>query len=195
MPVEWGPILPRGDAGSALEGGGGHSESHRVPTVHQLLRRMEAMTGYEYGDDPNVVLNEIAEGRLRLDPADPYFVGKKFFDTLMDSRLDRESLRAMTTPESRRWWGDDFNNAAVFAKSIVDPGFSSRVTYADDDPEVAYFPVFVGVRDRVRMEVGDSLDVKHAIVTLVWRDDFSRWLVHRIGEPVPADAVPHSPRI
>jgi hypothetical protein len=64
------------------------------------------------------------------------------------------------------------------------------VNKAQGDPDVAYAKILSGVTQSY--EVLDEQPVlAAAVITLVWRPDHRRWMVHGIGDYISPEEVPH----
>jgi hypothetical protein len=117
---------------------------------------------------------------------DPQTIGYQFFSALLDQ--DIESLELLVTPESRPAWGN-FGVAIALLHALDNPGMMQEGIRAQRDPDVCYMRVLRGVQrshevtDYVRLD--DPL-----LMTLVWRPEFGRWMVHHFGDAVEPSSVP-----
>lgn len=112
-----------------------------------------------------------------------------FMSALDDITENRDALSFLVTPESLSAWGD-FSEAATFRDSIEDRGIGSIPKRAYGDDDVAYGAILGGVTDSFQMQ-SEELVSAAAVVTMVWRPSFGRWMVHGFGDYIPADQVPH----
>jgi hypothetical protein len=110
-------------------------------------------------------------------------VALAFVTALRNYETRRGVLPTLVTPESLPEWGD-FWRPARYVRGLGDLAVGKQASRAEGAPDVAY--------GTVRRE-GDAAPV--AIVTLVWRPEYGKWLVHAFGDdPVPANVVPRTPR-
>ena len=121
---------------------------------------------------------------------DPVSVGMMFLNALEDHVRYYNALLTLTTPESHPAWGD-FSNAAEMLRSIDDYGVGSMANEAVGAPDVAYIKILRGVTEPY--EVVDAQPVMAAaIMTLVWRPELDRWVVHGIGDSLLPEQVPRT---
>ncbi len=120
---------------------------------------------------------------------DPTVVGTMFVRALGNPRENFNALSQFATPESLSSFGN-FTSAADLLESIGDWGFSPKDRRALGDDAVAYFEIHRGVPQSY--EVLDPQPMMPAaVLTLVWRPEFGRWMVHAIGAYVRPEDVPH----
>ena len=94
------------------------------------------------------------------------------------------------TPESRPSWGD-FSVARDMLPSEETRGYASETRFAEGEPRVGYLSIFRGANDTVQNISGqEQMTAARAVLTLVWRADFDRWMVHAIGDYVHPNDVP-----
>jgi hypothetical protein len=121
---------------------------------------------------------------------DPLSVGMMFLNALEDHVHHPNALLTLTTPESHPAWGD-FSETAEMLRSIDDYGVGSVANRAVDAPDVAYVKVFRGVTQP--HQVLDEQPVPAAaVMTLVWRPELDRWVVHAMGGSLPPEYVPRT---
>jgi hypothetical protein len=114
------------------------------------------------------------------DFTDPGEVLITFLAALEDREQHREALCVLVTPESLEDWGD-FSAEAAALEALGDWGVSSKPLRAVDDPDVAYGKVLSGVRESFQL-VDDGVLSVALIVTLTWRPECDRWLIHAVGK-------------
>ncbi|MDQ0866484.1 hypothetical protein [Arthrobacter globiformis] len=119
---------------------------------------------------------------------DPRRIGYWFFRALHDRAKNLDDLHLIVTPESRPLWGS-FEIAAALLDSIEDPGMLQEAVYADGDPEVCYMRVVREAKEHTFSTPTTMLD-DPLLITLVWRPDHGRWMVHGLGDAVHPDRVP-----
>ncbi|MFD1211000.1 hypothetical protein ACFQ36_02955 [Arthrobacter sp. GCM10027362] len=119
----------------------------------------------------------------------PLAVAMAFCHALDDHERYRPALSQLVTPESLPAWGD-FSETAGFLRSLENVGYGSQVTPAVGDPDVVYFKILSGVKQSYQALEDQVMDIA-AIVTLVWRPEYGRWLVHAIGDYLRPEEVPH----
>jgi hypothetical protein len=119
---------------------------------------------------------------------DPRRIGYWFFRALHDRAKNLDDLHLIVTPESRALWGS-FEIAAALLDSIEDPGMLQQAVYADGDPEVCYMRVVREAKEHTFSTPITMLD-DPLLITLVWRPDHGRWMVHGFGDVVHPDRVP-----
>lgn len=124
-----------------------------------------------------------------FDPADPAQIAFTFLAALDDVARNCESLELIVTPESLGSWGD-FIEASEYLASIPNWGLGSMPTPAEGDSSVQYAKILSGV-DQTFQVLEEQAIFAAALITLVWRSDYGRWMVHALGEAVHPDAVPH----
>jgi hypothetical protein len=125
------------------------------------------------------------------DPRNPVSIGLMFLSALTDP-VDKsnDNLLWLTTPESHVMWGD-FSDARALMDSIVNWGVGSLANPAVGDDSVRYMKVLPGVTANYQVK-GDVLVETAAILTIVWRADHDRWMVHHLGrEFIAPEHVPH----
>jgi hypothetical protein len=108
--------------------------------------------------------------------ADPVSVGWLFLDALTDPLTKRDALELLVTPESREMWGD-FAEAAATLMHMEAWGASSIAVQAMNAPDVRYVKVIAGVTQQHQL-VCDSSAIYSVVLTLVWRPEHGRWMVH-----------------
>lgn len=155
------------------------------------------MTGYEDRPPENwrLVMKDDEAAQVAAGIADsgadgsPVHAALTFCNALANRRRNRGALRMLVTPESLPAWGD-FREAANGLADIPDWGFGTMANRAAGDDAVAYFKILSGVReDSIVLDA--QVMFAAAIVTLVWRPEFGRWLVHAFGGPLLPERVPH----
>ena len=119
---------------------------------------------------------------------DPRRIGNWFFRALHDRAKNLDDLHLIVTPESRPLWGS-FEIAAALLDSIEDPGMLQEAVYADGDPEVCYMRVIREAEGHTFTTPATMLD-DPLLITLVWRPDHGRWMVHGFGDLVHPERVP-----
>jgi hypothetical protein len=124
------------------------------------------------------------------DETHPSTIALAFMSVMEDPTGWTEELRSIVTPESVDSWGD-FSAAAAVVASINDWGLGSVPNAAYEAPDVAYVKILRGVTESYQQE-GDDLILVPAVLTLVWRPEFGRWLVHGIGNAVRPEDVPRT---
>lgn len=122
--------------------------------------------------------------------ANPFAMAMTFIQGLQDRTEFLPALEAVTTPESRAAWGD-FAEAAAALDSIEDWGIGSMPSRAEGASDVAYAVVLRSVGQGFQSLDEQVVDAA-AIITLVWRPEFGRWLVHAFGHYVSPDELPRS---
>lgn len=120
---------------------------------------------------------------------DPASVAHLFYDAIREPGVYENALAFLTTPESHPMWGD-FTEAARLLAEIDSPGISTMVNEAVGDPDVVYAKVLRGVTTSYQV-LDDQFVDGAAVITLVWRSDFGRWMVHALGDYVRPEDVPH----
>ena len=119
---------------------------------------------------------------------DPGEVGRMFCQALRHPSENATALRWLVTPESLDLWAD-FQHEANILDSLGDYGITADAKPAfGDDPDVAY--------SRLVKDVPEDFQATGAIIgswviTLVWRADYGRWMVHHFGDYVLPENVPH----
>ncbi|MFC7848574.1 hypothetical protein ACFUTU_08880 [Arthrobacter sp. NPDC057388] len=116
---------------------------------------------------------------------DPRRIGYWFFRALHDRARNLDDLHLIVTPESRPLWGS-FEMAAALLDCIEDPGMLQEAVYAHGDLDVCYMRIIREARDHTPTTVLDD----PLLITLVWRPDHGRWMVHHFGDMVHPDRVP-----
>jgi hypothetical protein len=119
---------------------------------------------------------------------DPRQIGYWFFRALHDRARNLDDLHLIVTPESRPLWGA-FEIAAALLDSIEDPGMLQEAVYAHGDLEVCYMRVIREAKEHTFITPATIMD-DPLLITLVWRPDHGRWMVHGFGDMVHPDRVP-----
>lgn len=114
---------------------------------------------------------------------DPNHVARVFVEGLLG---DGDDLADWVTPQSRDTW-DDFVAARKTVRAIEGLGLSTGNTRAEGRRDVAYVAMPSGVHNARVVPGSTRLDAD--AITLVWDELADRWLVHSIGEPVPAEVL------
>lgn len=121
---------------------------------------------------------------------DPHATALTFLYQLEQPARSVRALHALTTPESHDAWGD-FSGAAAGVASLglweLEPKLS-RPAGAND---VAYAVVREPI-DRVGSAAHAPVMSRMAIITMVWRQEQQRWLVHSLGRYVCPEDLPRS---
>lgn len=126
---------------------------------------------------------------------DPFRIALLFLSCLAGSNEDPElqdALRLLVTPESRAGFGD-FRSARERLASIDRWAVGDCPVPAFQDPEVVYVKLLSGVVVSFRVE-SEQLVLAAAVITLVWRSQPQRWMVHAFGPPEPPSQVPRLTR-
>ena len=118
--------------------------------------------------------------------AHPAKVAYIFFRALLERNLD--DLLFLVTPESAQRWGR-FDEAYKLLRSMKHPSVTSRAEYASGDRHVAYVGVFQTPGGTVRS--GGEGVLSGQVITLVWRKEHGRWMVHHFGDYELPENVPH----
>jgi len=124
------------------------------------------------------------------DPTNPVFIGILFCNALADHHHYRVALGKLVTPESLPNWGD-FSEAAALLASIEDHAYGSRTNPAQGAPDVHYFKILRNVPESYQL-LDDQLLAGAAVLTLVWRPEHGRWMVHSIGDYLLPETLPRS---
>lgn len=132
---------------------------------------------------------EAASGLPEPSLDEPISVAMAFLSALDDPVRYRTALVNLTTPESHQAWGD-FSEMAQVLSEIEDWGVASMVDEAVGDSDVVYAKVIRGVDQTYEVLEEQVMNVA-AIITLVWRPSFGRWMVHAVGDYVKPEDVPH----
>ncbi|WP_087872366.1 hypothetical protein [Arthrobacter globiformis] len=119
---------------------------------------------------------------------DPRRIGYWFLRALHDRARSLDDLHLIVTPESRPLWGS-FEIAAALLDSIEDPGMLQEAVYAHGDLDVCYMRVIREAQAHLAQTPPAALD-DPLLITLVWRPDHGRWMVHGFGDMVHPDRVP-----
>jgi hypothetical protein len=119
---------------------------------------------------------------------DPRRIGYWFFRALHDRAKNLDDLHMIVTPESRPFWGS-FEIAAALLDSIEDAGMLQEAVYAHGDLNVCYMRVIREAKEHTLITPASVLD-DPLLITLVWRPDHGRWMVHGFGDMVHPDRVP-----
>lgn len=122
------------------------------------------------------------------DPHDPVAIGLAFVNALSGDELVDPSV--LVTPESIGAWGD-FGAAREALLAIEGRGFGSIADRAVDAEDVAYFKILAHVDQSFRVTEGDVV-MMAGVVTLVWRPEFDRWMVHALGDRLRPEDVPRT---
>lgn len=112
-------------------------------------------------------------------PDSPSYSARVFANALRSPIKNSGLLAWLVTPESRASWGN-FEKAATLLRSIKNPGIGSNATPAFDAPDVAYVKIMADVTEAFTLDE-PSFGTESAIVSLVWRPEHGRWLVHGFG--------------
>lgn len=120
--------------------------------------------------------------------AHPAKVAYIFFRALMERNLD--DLRFLVTPESVQRWGR-FDEPYKLLRSMKQPSVTSRAEYPSGDGNVAYGGVFQSPGGSFR--TGGAGVLSGQVITVVWRKEHGRWMVHHFGDYVLPENVPHGP--
>lgn len=126
---------------------------------------------------------------MSFDMNNPSHVGMGFAISLDDPTMEPRDLALFVTPESLAAWGD-FSSARDLYLSIEDPAFASGGQRATNDDDVHYVAIMRGVKEGYQNTGGEALVDAAAILTLVWRPSFGRWMVHAIGDYVHPSEIP-----
>lgn len=124
------------------------------------------------------------------DPENSVFIGIMFCNALAERRKYQTALGNLVTPESKSAWGD-FSAAADYLASIEDHAYGSFTNAAHDAPDVQYFKILRNVQESYQV-LDDQPVIVAAVLTLVWRPEHGRWMVHSIGEPLLPEQLPRS---
>ena len=124
-----------------------------------------------------------------FDPANPLTIGLLFVNSLMSDDFTLADRQTLVTPESLGWWGD-FTTARQWLAGLDEPGFGSTINKAAGDPDVGYLKILPGVTTGYIVSGGEALVEAAGVVTLVWRPEHGRWMVHSLGGYVHPDEVP-----
>jgi len=130
-----------------------------------------------------------------FDPAvfrDPAVVGELFMIALRDPNENANTLDFLVTPESRPRWGY-FEAAYRWTQGIEGLGWGNMPLPAVGDPDVVYMAVHSGVPEEGFTQEGDDIFLGPGVVTMVWRPEVDRWMVHDIGNYVRPEEVPRGP--
>lgn len=117
---------------------------------------------------------------------DPQKIGYMFFRALLHK--DVEELEVLVTPESRPAWGG-FDVAVGLFHSLENPGMVREASRSKRDPNVCYMRIARGVQRSHDITAYTPLD-NPLIVTLVWRPEYGRWMVHHLGDPAEPSSIP-----
>ena len=121
---------------------------------------------------------------------DPGEVGRMFCQALRHPSENATALRWLVTPESLNLWGDFSEEARILA-SIDNYGIVETKP-SIGDPTVAYSRILRLVDDAPAMvQASYGRALTSWIVTLVWRAEYGRWMVHHFGDFVLPENVPH----
>jgi predicted nucleic acid-binding protein len=124
------------------------------------------------------------------DLTNPASVGLLFCQALADHRRYRPALGFLVTPESSPHWGD-FSQAAAFLAEIEDHAYGSFTNPAHGAPDVQYFKILRHVSESYQL-LDDQIVGAAAVLTLIWRPEHGRWMVHSIGEFALPEQLPRS---
>jgi hypothetical protein len=110
-----------------------------------------------------------------------------FLSALSGDKNKVEQLPDLVTPESRASWGK-FRRARMTLARIPDWGLLMTGEAAIDDDSVRYHGILANT---VTGKVGpdDRIVVAESILTLVWRPEFGRWMVHHMGERIRPECI------
>jgi hypothetical protein len=120
---------------------------------------------------------------------DPVAVGMMFCNALDDPEANLVALSRLATPESLEAFGD-FTEAAAFIASTPNVGYGSLANAAVGDEDVRYFKIMSGIQDSYQV-LDEQIMAARGVATLVWRNEFSEWRVHGIGDYIRPEQVPH----
>jgi hypothetical protein len=120
------------------------------------------------------------------EPRTPFAAGWAFCLLLAKTPLPIEELQAHSTPESVPHW--DYRAAAAAFLAIEWPGFPHGAHVAEGADDVAYLPILSSVEhDATAAQLSQE-----TVLSLVWRPEVGRWLVHSMGQPVLPDSMPRT---
>lgn len=127
-----------------------------------------------------------------LHPDSPSFSAKVFANALRSPIRNAGLLAWLVAPESRAAWGE-FEPAAALLRAMRQPGIGSNAAPAFDAPDVAYVKVMENVAEAFTLDE-PIFGTESAVITLVWRPEHGRWLVHGFGHYLrPEELVRSSP--
>jgi hypothetical protein len=142
-------------------------------------------------DNHWTVEDDAAAAGAGRDETHPAFVALTFMSMITDLTQWQHHLPAIVTPESLDSWGD-FTEIRDVLERIPERGLGSGATPATDAPDVAYVKIMRDVPHTFLLQAGE-LQVEE-LITLVWRPEVGRWLVHSVGAAtLPEDAPRTSP--
>lgn len=119
----------------------------------------------------------------------PTKVGEIFIEAIKDPVANAVALDMLVTPESRRDWGD-FQQAHRWFASIQNLAYGDQPKAAVGDPDVVYMSLHRDEPVSYR-NIGEDIRVGPGVITLVWRPQIDRWMVHHVGDYVRPEQVPH----
>lgn len=119
----------------------------------------------------------------------PLLTAMLFVTTLEDEESDPQELRDLVTPESAEFWGD-FDAARRMLKSIEKPGYGTTINRAPGAVDVGYFKILENVEESFEVHVETAVLVP-AVVTIIWRPEKGKWLVHQFGAPAEPEELSH----
>lgn len=134
-----------------------------------------------------------ADGEPKLPPEDPMnaaFIGIMFCKALRNPVEYQTALTQLVTPESLNDWGD-FAAAGELLESIPEVGFGTLTNQAYGAPDVRYFKILSGVGDAY-MVVDEQPVMAAALLTMIWRPEHGRWMVHAMGDSLLPEHLPRS---
>lgn len=150
-------------------------------------------------DDPGGGFQPVSQQEMRaqipeFDLSNPLSVGILFLQMLsMDLVFYRQALLNVTTPESWPAWGD-FSEVADMVRDLA---FSTTIEHPRDGvgniaDDVAYVKLFEGF-DGAFVVRGEYV-IPGKIISLVWRPEYDRWMVHGVGWPLLPEELPRTGR-
>lgn len=108
--------------------------------------------------------------------------GRRFFVSV--GKRDADAAAEHVTPESRERWGD-FAEFFDEIHGLNRPIVATEADHVVDAQDVAYVKLLEHVDGGRHIEIV-------GVLTLVWRPEFDRWLVHDFGAQVPARDAPRT---
>lgn len=140
------------------------------------------------GDEQWTERDDVAAALAAQDQRHAAFVARHFFMALLD--YDFDSLDLLVTPESRPEWGN-FSAVSQWLAGVQDAGIQSIGNRADGAKDVAYVGI-LGDSPEIYRFTSDTVVQMAGIVTLVWRPEFGRWMVHGVGDYIGPDDLPRT---
>lgn len=91
------------------------------------------------------------------------------------------NLEDFVTPESESTWGD-FTSAKAFLEGVTNPALVRPAEVHSLAKDIAFVGLISSVEAFV-VETKEDEDIRFAkgFVTLVWRPEFNRWMVSKLG--------------